>query len=484
MAEAVSLRRGTREDHGTFKGVVGEPTFDTTKNTLWVHDGGGKGYPLAREDCSNINTQNLGETIVNGHTGPNLMYANLSNIQIVASTDVDYIQNALSPLGYALDADVTTKLNGKLNTNLNNLTNAGRTTLNALVEENFVNKNLSNLSTDILAGEASGLPVTSKPMAYKDFSNITTASLASGRSGLDNDKNLAYSDLSNISSQISSTVIDTLFNNGIQKVSNLIAVDNATTNDQYPTAISVKEKFDSFKVLPEPNQYSPKNTVYAAFDYKWQYSVEITESGLTYAQGDLIRIGSLVANIEEVGEDGEIVSVVLQNEYGNTEINESDVPAETVIGAGSGAEFNITSSVSGSGNVNWSDLSDIRSEDIIFNNEMSGGGTYIEERDDTIDNTAVALRTLGLNQQDIETELSTKITVDDIPNMIINMEVEDSTGVVTVQTNKTPSRNPDIKSLIGGNYITGSWTTVSTRIKEFTPNDPDEILTQAWIVVL
>ena len=59
MAKRVQRRRGTTTEHATFTGSVGETTVDTTKDTVVVHDGStAGGFPLAREDLSNINLVN------------------------------------------------------------------------------------------------------------------------------------------------------------------------------------------------------------------------------------------------------------------------------------------------------------------------------------------------------------------------------------------------------------------------------------------
>lgn len=55
MSTAVQRRRGTTAEHATFTGLVAELTVDTTKDTVVVHDGvQAGGYPLAREDLSNV----------------------------------------------------------------------------------------------------------------------------------------------------------------------------------------------------------------------------------------------------------------------------------------------------------------------------------------------------------------------------------------------------------------------------------------------
>ena len=58
MAKRVQRRRGTTAEHVTFIGVDGETTVDTSKDTVVVHDGANAGgFPLAREDMSNVINQ-------------------------------------------------------------------------------------------------------------------------------------------------------------------------------------------------------------------------------------------------------------------------------------------------------------------------------------------------------------------------------------------------------------------------------------------
>ena len=58
MAKRVQRRRGTTAEHATFTGYDGESTIDTTKDTVVVHDGTeAGGFPLAREDMSNVINQ-------------------------------------------------------------------------------------------------------------------------------------------------------------------------------------------------------------------------------------------------------------------------------------------------------------------------------------------------------------------------------------------------------------------------------------------
>ena len=44
--------------------------------------------------------------------------------------------------------------------------------------------------------------------------------------------------------------------------------------------------------------------------------------------------------------------------------------------------------------------------------------------------------------------------------------------------------NPTVKALIGGTLVVGTWNTVDTTTRKFTPNNPNAVLTNSWIVVL
>ncbi len=60
MAKLVKRRRGTTIEHSTFIGAEGEITIDLDKDTVVVHDGNTQaGFPLAREDLSNVTLTNL-----------------------------------------------------------------------------------------------------------------------------------------------------------------------------------------------------------------------------------------------------------------------------------------------------------------------------------------------------------------------------------------------------------------------------------------
>lgn len=57
MSEEKKFRKGTTTEHSTFTGALAEVTVDTTKKSVVVHDGSTVGgFPLAKEDMSNLST--------------------------------------------------------------------------------------------------------------------------------------------------------------------------------------------------------------------------------------------------------------------------------------------------------------------------------------------------------------------------------------------------------------------------------------------
>jgi hypothetical protein len=60
MATQVQRRRGSTTEHAAFTGALAELTIDTTKKTAVIHDGTTSGgFPLAREDLSNVDTSGV-----------------------------------------------------------------------------------------------------------------------------------------------------------------------------------------------------------------------------------------------------------------------------------------------------------------------------------------------------------------------------------------------------------------------------------------
>ena len=94
MATAIQRRRGTTTQHGSFTGLAGEITIDTTKNTIVVHDGStAGGIPLAKSsEVSALGGADITAVVAgNGLTG--------------GSTSGDATINVVGGTGITVNAD-------------------------------------------------------------------------------------------------------------------------------------------------------------------------------------------------------------------------------------------------------------------------------------------------------------------------------------------------------------------------------------------
>lgn len=184
---ALSLRKGSTDQHMNFTGVLGEVTFDTgyttagsvhgtdINTTLRIHNGVTKGgIPLARADFRNITTKSLAENR-QYFDDKNLAYANLGNIAITNDLDErERIVDTLSEYGIATLEE------------LNNII------------DNLALRDMSNvLSGSLAEGRGRG---TNGNLAYADTHNINTKDLTDTvlHSGIDGNLPLAYAILSNV----------------------------------------------------------------------------------------------------------------------------------------------------------------------------------------------------------------------------------------------------------------------------------------------
>lgn len=260
-AVAVSFRKGTREQHETFRGVEGEITVDLTTPTLWVSTGDpdAKGTPLAREDMQNVDTANL----ATGRDNKNLLYVDLSNITTINANSVDLVKNALLQLGYAY--------NNMSNVNTSDLATTG----SGHGGGNLAYADMSNTNTNTLAA-GTNQQASGDGLAYGDLKNISYSTDANTRTAVKgvllnylNTTNDPYAkiDLSNVSPdtiiQRSSAAKDDLSNislgdtireqKDIQKITNCVNLkDNwdTVTSSQYPTATSVKQLLNERTPIP------------------------------------------------------------------------------------------------------------------------------------------------------------------------------------------------------------------------------------------
>jgi len=92
MTTAVQRRRGTTAEHAGFTGLLAEVTVDTTKDTLVVHDGAqAGGFPLAREDLSNVNVNQIANVI------PAATTSTAGKVQLTDSVSSTSVSTAATP---------------------------------------------------------------------------------------------------------------------------------------------------------------------------------------------------------------------------------------------------------------------------------------------------------------------------------------------------------------------------------------------------
>ncbi len=100
MTKAIQWRRGTTAEHSSFTGLSGEITIDTTKKTAIVHDEATvSGFPLAREDLSNVPDASL--------SSRGLALADMTNVSVGAVADLGIAKTDLSNV--SADATETEK---------------------------------------------------------------------------------------------------------------------------------------------------------------------------------------------------------------------------------------------------------------------------------------------------------------------------------------------------------------------------------------
>ena len=206
-------------------------------------------YGLANKDCRNIDTSDLA-TAGHGHSGENLAYANMSNVNTV---------NLASSTGHA----------GK------NLAYADTSNINTA---NLVDTNLHT-----------GNSSTGKPLAYADASNINTDNLAIDR-GSAYGSPLLKADLTNAAEN----VVDNLFDD-VYKVESTINKDTTIPNNtadiqvnHYPETKAVKEYVDT--------KFNTLNSDYLNTNFS-----NVSTWELLYAEGNSERLYKYINTIETTG---------------------------------------------------------------------------------------------------------------------------------------------------------------------------------------
>ena len=206
-------------------------------------------YGLANKDCRNVDTSDLA-TAGHGHSGENLAYANMLNVNTV---------NLASSTGHA----------GK------NLAYADTSNINTA---NLVDTNIHT-----------GDSLTGKPLAYADASNINTDNLAIDR-GSAYGSPLLKADLTNAAEN----VFDNLFDD-VYKVESTINKDTTIPNNMaeiqvnhYPETKAVKEYVDT--------KFNTLNSDYLNTNFS-----NVSTWELLYAEGNSERLYKYINTIETTG---------------------------------------------------------------------------------------------------------------------------------------------------------------------------------------
>lgn len=254
---AVALRRGTTAQNDEFVGVQGEVVVDLGEEvdgvsgvdnnvTLRVHNGiTPGGIKMCRQDMQNVTTTLLAENreLIGDR---NLAYSNLSNLDIISETNQSArkrVVDTMHEYGLGLSADI----------NKCALINMKNITTESLAEgrngesegKNLAYADTSNVNTADLTNKAkhSGLNGNS-PLAYANCQNVDTTHLV--ESTADRPANmsgpvLAKNDLSNVPQSVWSSKLE-----GVELTSR--KVDRIDTRsiieDSYPTVKAVKDYYD------------------------------------------------------------------------------------------------------------------------------------------------------------------------------------------------------------------------------------------------
>lgn len=169
MATQVQFRRGTKPQHTSFTGVIGEVTVNTTNKSLHVHDGTtAGGFEAARADLSNTNgvgiltVTNLSVTgigtIAIGNIphliGTNLNYSGISTISNLRATNINATGVTTSTGGFVgnLTGNVTGNVIGDVTgtaTTATNLANASNITTGIIAAARLSTANSFTILNDL-----------------------------------------------------------------------------------------------------------------------------------------------------------------------------------------------------------------------------------------------------------------------------------------------------------------------------------------------
>ncbi|MHA1540017.1 MAG: hypothetical protein ACTSXQ_06050 [Alphaproteobacteria bacterium] len=103
MTTVVKRRGGTTSEHENFIGTAREITIDTVKKTVVIHDGETPGgYPLAREDLTNVTRHSIFHGFRKGADGDLLL--DTGDGDFIASDYIDWFI-AQAPIDFSINAN-------------------------------------------------------------------------------------------------------------------------------------------------------------------------------------------------------------------------------------------------------------------------------------------------------------------------------------------------------------------------------------------
>ena len=220
-ATAVSFRKGSSDEHKTFRGVKGEITVDLTNLTVWVHPGGNEiGNPLARADMQNVEADDIAARGIALNSLKNLTVSNTDlpgiklKLEIPTKTsqlenDSGYITDVSEAVG---DATITLKKNnatiGSFTTNsfMNTDINIPVPTSTSELTNNsgFITRTVTNLTNYTKTTDLASVAISGSYSDLGDRPDFASVATSGSYTDLINTPNLAsvattgnYEDLNN-----------------------------------------------------------------------------------------------------------------------------------------------------------------------------------------------------------------------------------------------------------------------------------------------
>lgn len=268
---SIQLRKGNTAENLAFTGAIAEVSADLgadstgtdINTTLRLHNGViPGGIPMARADLTNVTTKALASSR-NLYGDKNLAYADLSNIEELEDTDQQHVvRDYMHTYGLALNSQVEE------------------------LDKSKANRTMDNVDTSTLAtGEGEAGKHSGKNLAYADMSNVTTVDLATS-TGHDG-KNLAYYDLNNINTANLIKATNTRPSTMSGPVIAAVDLSNVTDN-------TIKDRLDGLDVeyiINKKTSIDPKSTS-TNIDYPTAGAV------IEYVEGKLNKLDYMNPNFD------------------------------------------------------------------------------------------------------------------------------------------------------------------------------------------